>query len=118
MRKLEAGRERYFPVMAALMDMKMPGDGSPARIEEPSMMRIVLELIDIGYLDQDAFVIKKKFSEIRGLYFRGGNPFTGKGWAEFNRNYRIRRNGMRRRLLILLLLLVLCAAVFMIMRLV
>lgn len=111
MKILEQGRERYFPVMAALMDMKPAGDGSPVQIDDPGMMRIVLELLDIGYLDSDAFIISKKFNEIRGLYFRGGNPLTEKGWEQYMINYRKRRGGMKRRLLILagLLLLILSA---------
>jgi len=115
MKRLEKGREKYFPVMDALMDMKLPGDG-PSQITDPEMMRVVLELLDIGYLDPDAFVVNKKFSEIRGLFFRGGNPITAEGWKEYKRNYITKRTGLRRRLFLLAFLFFLCAAVIFIIR--
>ena len=76
MKILEKGRERYFPVMDMMLDMKASGDGRPVSINDPDIMRTVLELVDVGYFDADAFVVNKHFGVVRGLYYRGGPVLT------------------------------------------
>ncbi len=111
MKRLEKAREKYFPVIGALLDMTTHDGGRPLAIDDPDIMRTVLELIDIGYLDPDAFIINKRFGEIRGLYFRGGAVLTGAGLAEYERDHERRRKVMLRRLIVAVSVVLLSAAV-------
>ncbi len=64
-----------------------PG-GRPVQIEAASEIAIVLELIDVGYLEPGSFIINKAFSEIKSLWYRGGDPFTETGSAMFHQSLR------------------------------
>ncbi len=48
-------------------------------IQDPDEMRILLELIDLGYLDEDAFIVTESFGTIRGLSYRGKYALTTDG---------------------------------------
>lgn len=52
---------------------------SPVSITDYNDMLIILELMDIGYVDVNAFVIKRKFEDITGLVYKGKFPLTEKG---------------------------------------
>ena len=54
-------------------------------------MLTALELLDIEYLDPEAFVVKKAFGDIRNFYYIGGYPFTKKGDAYMAQEERRRR---------------------------
>lgn len=114
MRKLEEGRERYFPVIGQLLDMRNTEGSNPLAIDNPEMMRIVLELIDIGYLDDDAFIIDKKFNEIRRLYFKGGHVLTKSGWIAYTRHNLAKKKKYFKKILVLTLILLFCAAIFLV----
>ncbi len=111
MKMLEKGRERYFPVIDALLDMKTSDGSHPLPIDDPDMMRIVLELIDIEYFDPDAFIINKRFGEVRGLYFKGGPVLTADGWKQYKIHHGQQRRKQVRRLFVILVSILLCAAV-------
>lgn len=114
MKMLAKGRERYFPVIDALLDMKTADGSHPLSIDDPEMMRTVLELIDIAYFDPDAFIINKRFGEVRGLYFKGGPVLTDIGWAQYKIHHGVQRKKQLRRFFLILAAIVLCAAVFMV----
>lgn len=109
---LGRGRERYFPVIDALLDAGTSPDGRPLPIDDPGMMRTVLELIDIGYLDPDAFIIDKRFGEVRGLSCRGGALLTESGWAQYKMHHGQQRKRNFRRLVILSALFASTIAIF------
>jgi hypothetical protein len=114
MKMLEQGRERYFPVIDALLDMKTADGSHPLSIDDPDMMRTVLELIDIGYFDPDAFIINKRFGEVRGLYFKGGPVLTGSGWKQYKIHNAQQRRTQVRRLFVIMAAIMLCGAVIMV----
>ena len=53
----------------------------PIAITGQNDMLITLELIDIGYLDPEAFIVKKKSGDIAGVAHNGKFPFTEEGTA-------------------------------------
>lgn len=114
LKKMQRNRGKYFPVIDGLLAIKECGGSSPVHLDDPERMRTVLELIDIGYLDADAFIVNKKFGEINRIYFKGGNPLTPAGWKEYRRNYVAGRMAVLKRLSVFLLMLLLCAVVFII----
>jgi hypothetical protein len=110
MKILEKSREHYFPVMDMMLDMETSGDGRPVSINDPEIMRTVLGLIDLEYFDADAFVVNKRFGEVRGLYYRGGPVLTAKGLIQYKEHQQQRRRNQLRRLFVLLGLAALCAS--------
>ena len=110
MKMLLKGRERYFPVIDALLDMKTAEGSHPLSIDDPDMMRTVLELLDIGYFDPDAFIINQRFGEVRGLYYKGGPVLTDSGWTQYKMHHSVQRKQKVRRLFILLAVIWIAAA--------
>ena len=110
MKILEKGRERYFPVMDMMLDIQGSGEGRPVSINDPDIMRTVLELVDVGYFDADAFVVNKHFGEVRGLYYRGGPVLTDRGLIQYKDHQQQRRSNQLRRLFVLLGVVLLCAS--------
>ncbi|HPS58429.1 MAG TPA: hypothetical protein PK514_10015 [Spirochaetota bacterium] len=110
MKMLMKGRERYFPVIDALLDMKTADGSHPLSIDDPDMMRTVLELIDIGYFDPDAFIINQRFGEVRGLYYKGGPVLTDTGWTQYKMHHSGQRKNQVIRIFIILSIIWLAAA--------
>ncbi|HPA71271.1 MAG TPA: hypothetical protein PKY31_03320 [Spirochaetota bacterium] len=88
-------RRQYYPVMKRLHSIhrESPVRKQPREIHAGEGMLTALVLLDIGYLDPEAFVVKKAFGDIRNFYYMGGYPFTEKGDAY------MAQEGRRRRLL-------------------
>jgi hypothetical protein len=85
LRKYKKQRKKYRPVMSMLLDLHDtagPAD-VPIAIADQKDMLIILELIDIGYLDPEALIVKKKFGDIAGVAYNGKFPFTEKGTVLF-----------------------------------
>ena len=81
LKKYKKHRKKFFPVAAKLLDMhtSLHDDDFPVTIADTNVMLVMLELLDIGYLDPNAFIIKKKFESIAGLNYNGKYPLTKKG---------------------------------------
>jgi len=81
LKKYKKHRKKYLPVVAKLLDMHtaLHDDDFPVTIADTNVMLVILELLDIGYLDPDALIIKKKFESIAGLIYNGKYPLTKKG---------------------------------------
>ncbi len=81
MAKMIEHRTRYFPVMSMLLGMyqKKQHNDPPLTINDTSDISIILELIDIGYVDRESFIIRRNLRDITGLYYKGGLPLTGEG---------------------------------------
>jgi len=74
MKKLMKRREAYYPAFEYLLDIyNRRGEFRfPVSIDSAEQVALVLELIDIGYLDKDAFIIKKTRNNVDALYYNGG----------------------------------------------
>jgi hypothetical protein len=78
---LRKHRKSYYPALSRLMDLYDrwgPGDHPRELINDADAL-IFLELIDIGYLDENALIIKRRFDDIVGLVYGGDYPLTEGG---------------------------------------
>ncbi len=108
MKELKINREKYFPVIELLLyvESRTDRDDLPIEMTDVSQMAVVMELIDIGYLDKDSFIIQKNRGNVSGLFYRGGHPLTSAG-AEVYREHLHQRRGRFVRGLMLLALVIL-----------
>jgi len=93
MKKLMKRREAYYPAFEYLLDVyNRRGEFNfPLRIDDAARIALVLELIDIGYLDKDAFIVKKTRNNIDAVYLNGGYPLTEQGMLLERAHLHIRR---------------------------
>lgn len=79
--KLRKHRMQYRPAMAMLMNMHDQSNSSdfPVELIDKKEVLIILELLDIGYLDENALIVKRRFGDITGLSYTGEYPFTESG---------------------------------------
>ncbi|HPR38512.1 MAG TPA: hypothetical protein P5120_12880 [Spirochaetota bacterium] len=93
MKKLMKRREAYYPAFEYLLDIyNRRGEFRfPVSIDSAEQVALVLELIDIGYLDKDAFIIKKTRNNVDALYYNGGYPLTEQGLLMERAHLHIRR---------------------------
>ncbi len=79
--KMKKHHRLYHPAMARMMELyrEMKHTDPSAEISDFDEMIIILELIDIGYLDEDAFIVTRRFNDITGLMYNGRYPFTEAG---------------------------------------
>jgi len=113
MKKLMKRREQYYPAFEFLLDLyNRRGELEfPLRIDDPGRIALFIELADIGYLDKDAFIIKKTRNNIDALYFNGGYPLTEQGLLLERTHLHIRR-GRYVRLVILLTFITLLLIIY------
>jgi len=88
MNKMKKHRKEYFPVVSRLVDLynDTPMEEFPVEVGDAHSIGIILELIDIGYIDPDAVIIVKRFNEIYSLSYNGNFPLTEKGSAYLEEN--------------------------------
>lgn len=110
--KMKVHREKYFPVVKYLLEVHGQKDEFkfPMEIEDTSDMLIMLELIDLGYLEKNCFIIKRDFMEITGLFFRGQYPLTVEGELVFTHSQNVETN--YRKIIAYFLAIVLLIALF------
>ncbi len=85
-RALQKHRRNYYPALSRLMDLHHhggPGDLPKELINDVEAL-ILLELIDIGYLDENALIIRRRFDDIVGLVYNGDYPLTESGEKFFD----------------------------------
>jgi len=92
--KLKKHRRKYFPAIKYLLELHGQADqlSFPVDIRENSDILIILELLDLGYLDKNRFFVKKDFIEITGVYYRGGYPLTQAGEVVFRHSRELEKN--------------------------
>ncbi len=115
MKKMMKRREQYFPLFEFLLGLynKRSELNFPLRIEDASRIALIVELIDIGYLDSDSFLIKKTRGNIDALYYNGGYPLTEKG-VEMERTRLHNIRGRYIKIAIFLCFILLAAVVYII----
>ncbi len=93
MKKLMKRREQYYPAFEFLLDLyNRRGEFNfPLKIDEADRVALILELIDIDYLDKNAFIVKKTRNIIDALYFNGGYPLTEQGLLLERAHLHVRR---------------------------
>lgn len=90
-KKLKKHRERYRPAMAMILRLYRTAKPSefPIELIDHEKVLTILELIDVGYLAEDAFIIRRRFNSIASLRYGGAHPFTEGGEMFFygNQNF-------------------------------
>lgn len=107
MKELKLNREKYFPVIELLLYVESRTDSSelPIEMTDVSQMAVVMELIDIGYLDSDCFIIQKNRGIVSGLSYKGGHPLTRQGMDIYREHLHLRRGRFVRGVMLLLLVI-------------
>ncbi|MBN1532662.1 MAG: hypothetical protein JXA20_08375 [Spirochaetes bacterium] len=81
LRKMKKHRKRYFPVVERLLAIhgETGGDRVRHEITDIDDMVIILELLDLGYLDADSFIVVRSFDDVSRIYYNGRYPLTAAG---------------------------------------
>ena len=104
---LKQNREKYFPLIETLLyvERKTEKENLPIEMTDISQIAIVMELIDLGYLDKDAFIINKNRRDITGLFYKGGYPLTDAGVKVYRQHLHERRGKFIRGIMLIALML-------------
>ncbi len=97
LKKLQKHRRSYYPAVARIMDLYHNAVSAelPVELINDRDALIILELIDVGYLDEDALVIRRRFDDIVGLLYTGGYPLTENGETFLQREGRTLKGRIR-----------------------
>ena len=79
MNRMKRHHESYYPVLAEMMGLYIPDRKETVDITDHRDIFTILELIDLGYLDHEAFSIEKAFNEVKSVRYRGIYPLTDAG---------------------------------------
>ncbi len=79
--KMASHRREYVPVMLNMLRLygDMKGTGEIRNLIDEPWIAILLELIDLGYADEDVFTLEKSFGSVTALYYNGRYPLTDIG---------------------------------------
>ncbi len=93
MHDLKKNREQYFPLMEVLLyaENRIDKNDPPVEIRDISQIALIMELIDIGYLDKDTFIINKNRRDITGMFYKGDYPLTEAGAKVYRQHLHERR---------------------------
>ena len=116
MNELKENREKYFPLMEMLLYAESSYEKSapPVKIADINHIATIMELIDIGYLNKDSFIIEKHRGDINGLFYSGGYPLTDSGIKVYRQHLHDKRGKLVRTLMLVVLLFFAAVVFFMI----
>ncbi|HNX24740.1 MAG TPA: hypothetical protein PKG60_11890 [Spirochaetota bacterium] len=105
MNELKENRAKYFPLIEMLLyvERKTSRKDLPIEMTDLSQIAIVMELIDLGYINKDAFIIKKQRRDITGVFYKGGYPLTNTGIKVYRQHLHERRGKFIRGLMLIAL---------------
>ena len=112
-KEIKSNREKYFPLIEMLLYVEKKTDKSelPIEMTDISQIALVMELIDIGYIDKESFIIKRNRRDITGLFYKGGYPLTAEG-VKVYRQYLDERKKKYIRGVILIFLMLMAMFIF------
>jgi len=104
--ELKVNREKYFPVIEMLLyaENSIDKENLPIGITDVSHIGTVMELIDLGYVNVDSFIINKHRRDITGLFYRGGYPLTDAGMKVYHQHLREKRGRLIRGVMLVVFL--------------
>ena len=114
MKRMMKRRMEYFPVFEMLIAIhrRKIEHEFPLRIESPEDIALILELVDIGYLDTDSFIVRKNRGDIVALFYNGEYPLTEDGAAVY-RHHLLSKRGLYVKFLIVLSFIILLVSLTM-----
>ena len=77
--KLKEHRKLYKPAMEKMLGMYNERGNNPREITDEQDLPIILELIDIEYIDADAVRVKKNHGVVNRVHYTGEYPLTDAG---------------------------------------
>ncbi len=116
--ELKANREKYFPLIEMLLyvEKRTEKKDLPIEMTDISQMALVMELIDIGYLNKDSFNITKYKRDVTGLFYQGGYPLTEAGVKVYRQHLEERKKKFIRGIMLIVLMLAVLFIFYMIVR--
>jgi hypothetical protein len=83
LRKMKKHRDKYFPVMKNLLMLHDEIKENPGQYEftDFNEMIIILELLDLGYLNKETFIVVKFLDDVTRILYNGRYPLTAAGFA-------------------------------------
>lgn len=79
-------RKKYAPVMRRMISLYKERLKESRNITDDPDLLIILELIDLEYLNPEAFGIDKRFGNIENVFYNGKDPVTAEGCKVFTGN--------------------------------
>jgi hypothetical protein len=118
MKELKENREKYFPLIEMLLyiENKTEKKDLPIQMTDISQMALVMELIDIGYVDKNSFIIKKNRGDVTGLFYKGGYPLTEAGVRVYRQHLHDRRGKFIRGVMLIVLVMLAMFVFYMIVK--
>ena len=108
MKKMKENREKYFPLMEVLLyvERNAKKEDLPIQMTDVSQIALIMELIDIGYIDKKSFIIERSRRDIEGLYYNGGYPLTDAGINVYRQHLHERKTKFKFGILLVILALI------------
>ncbi len=109
LREMAAHRLRYREALEKILALhnEMKGTKKVRNIIDEPLLPLLLELIDLAYLNSDAFTVEKTFGSIDAVYYNGMFPLTEEGRALFSELEEARKKKGRKKELFALILVIL-----------
>ena len=76
-------RQQYVGIIETVMRIhsEMKGQRQTRNLIDEPWIALLLELIDLGYIDFEVFTIEKDFGSVVAVYYNGRDPLTEEGRA-------------------------------------
>jgi|GEM_PF-778837 len=83
LKEMSLHRQKYVGVIESVMRIysEMKGKKQTRNLIDEPWIALLLELIDLGYLDFEVFTIEKDFGSVVAVYYNGAAPLTEEGRA-------------------------------------
>jgi len=107
--KLKEHRRLYMPAIEKILGMYSESKNSPREITDEQNLPVILELIDIGYIDRNEVRVKSHNGVVERVVYTGAYPLTDAGIIFMKDELRALRSGHVKKIAILAALLLLCA---------
>jgi hypothetical protein len=113
-KKMNENRKKYFPLMEILLyvERNTKKEDLPIEMTDVSQIALVLELIDIGYVDKNSFIIKRDRRDIKGLFFSGGYPLTDAGIKVYRQNLHERKTKFKLGIILVIFVLIAMSIIY------
>jgi len=113
LKKMKEHRKKYFSLIEVLLyvERNTKKDDLPLEMTDVSQIALVMELIDIGYIDKNSFIIKRDRRDIKGLFYSGGYPLTDAGIKIYRQHLHERKTKFKFGILLVIIVLIIMSVV-------
>ena len=113
-KKMKENREKYFPLMEILLyvERNTKQEDLPIEMTDVNQIALVIELIDIGYINKNSFIIKRDRRDITGLFYTGGYPLTDAGINVYRQHLHERKTKFKLGMLLVIIVLIVMSILY------